>query len=201
MIEEGNILKITDGQVLLGETLFNIYWYRVEDHTPPVDLTNILSQFILDVINAVRASQSDEVMHIQPRIDDVTDGVSFAIDPGSYQGTRATTPPLPSFTAWAYRLNRATKVTRPGQKRIAGIMEGDVGNNGVTPNPTVYDPVIAAMEMDIIVDNPVGLDTLITPVIVGRDEFGALDLTRINNVTSVALNPIVSTQVSRKPGR
>lgn len=127
---------------------------------------------------------------------------SFAVPTGERQGTR-TAPPqaelTPSFAAVGVRLTVGTRATRPGQKRLAGLVEedlfGQAVHSGIISLVNAWADVVTE---DMILGAPSALVTL-RPVVVRRDVAGA-PVTH-QPVTGYLVNPFVTTQVSRKVGR
>lgn len=123
----------------------------------------------------------------------------FAIPAGENTGTRTGVDDseyLPPYTAAGVRLTVGSRATRPGQKRIPGLLEVD------NENSALEDGLRAIVE-DLI-------DTCINGVVLGAPALGmALDaqvfrkdntgaVTAHQPITGFVVNPYLTSQVSRK---
>lgn len=196
-----HIIQIRDCQSLFGDQLCNIFYYVVKIWTGNATMRNILEAFEAQVITPVSGMQTASLLHNALRGDDLTDGITFFETDPNIAGSFAVGDTLPSLVALAMRLNRTTKITRPGQKRFAGLSEAVVEINKFITTTAELIAAQAAVASDLVVNAPFPDDGLLTPIIVGRDILGHLDLNRFVEVSSVSLVEPVSSQVSRKPGR
>lgn len=126
----------------------------------------------------------------------------FGIPLAEQAGTRASGAgtPLPPFVAASVRLTVATRLTRPGQKRFAGLTEADISGTTIGAVPTAAIAALMAV-MDgpaLVLGAPVLLGELY-PQIVRRDPVTGLPVAR-QAVTGSLISPFVSTQNSRKVG-
>lgn len=126
----------------------------------------------------------------------------YGIPVGERGGTRTGVvqgEPVPAFNAVGIRLNVASRVTRPGQKRLSGLIEDDLYGQAV--GATFLGLAAAWADVltnDLVLGAPAALVTL-RPAVVRRDITGAV--TASQPVTGYFINPNVTSQVSRKIGR
>jgi hypothetical protein len=126
---------------------------------------------------------------------------TYAIPSGEQAGTRSpgsAAGALPPYCAVAIQLAVSTRVTRPGQKRLGGLVESDQ-NDGYLDGP-VYAAAVA-WSAEMISTQTLGIPALLattTPIVCRKDATGVV--TAHQPITSALVSPIVSTQNSRKYG-
>lgn len=125
----------------------------------------------------------------------------YAIPSGERVGTRAPGDDgewVAPFMAAGVKLTVGSSVTRPGQKRLSALREGDItGNSIITAQQTLVDNVAAIFSTPRTLGAPVALGVL-QPVIGGTVVAG--DPTVFQNVTGKVVNAFITSQVSRKLG-
>lgn len=125
----------------------------------------------------------------------------YAIPSGERVGTRAAGDDgewVAPFMAAGVKLTVGSSVTRPGQKRISSMREGDiVGNSLISAHQTLVDNVAVIFSDPRTLGAPVALGVL-QPVIGGTLIDG--DPTVWQNVTGQVVNAFITSQVSRKIG-
>ena len=126
----------------------------------------------------------------------------YGIPVGERGGTRTGGDggePVPAFNAVGVRLNVASRVTRPGQKRLSGLIERDLYGQAVHGDYMALASAWAdVITNDFVLGAPAALVTL-RPAVVRRDITGAVVADQ--PVTGYFVNPNVTSQVSRKLGR
>lgn len=128
----------------------------------------------------------------------------FAVPTGEQLGTR-TAPGsgsyLPTFVAAGFRETVATRVTRPGQKRVWGLFEGDVDDDGAMAAgyTALLNTFAAHLTAPIILGVPVATGVL--QPIVARIDVADGSVIAQQDVVGYLTNPYVTSQVSRKVGR
>ena len=107
---------------------------------------------------------------------------------------------LPPFVAAGIRQTVGSRITRPGQKRFPGLLEGDITNGTLTAGTiTVLNDVGAKWSSAIILGAPVATGTL-TPVVVQTASLlGPVIIAQ--DVTGYLTAQEPTSQVSRKVGR
>lgn len=200
----GDILRFTMIQELLGETCINVDFRRYVDVGGSGNTyEELLSEYVTDFTNEVGVIQSVLLNYNLCRVENLSNGIEFAeqsiTDSGLWTGEV-----LPSAVAVTVKLNRETKITRNGSKRIAGIGETAVIGNDVQYGASTIAQVETFFGDDIdIGDGTTVNDALLEPYIIGRTLNASgvyeLDLNKQNPVTSATLNLKISSQNSRKP--
>jgi hypothetical protein len=126
----------------------------------------------------------------------------YGIPVAEQKGTRPTGTLgdfLPPANAMGVRLTVGSGLTRPGQKRLPGIMEGDTTGRAFSAAfVTLAEDVAAKYSGNIILGAPVATGTL-DPEIVRRNAATGAVETR-QDITGFLINTVPTTQVSRREG-
>lgn len=197
-MQAGDIMRIIDEQQIQSQKVQNVYYYSVGTVAGAPTLQDISDEFETQVINVLDDVQSDTLEHVTVFVDNLNSTVEFEEFAINSFGAQVSEP-LPSFAAMTVRLNRTTKLTRNGSKRIAGITENLVLNGVLSLPGANRDAIEAALEMVLLAGTSPN-DVDLTPVIIPRLAGGGLDLLNPNVVKSATVVNI-STQNSRKLGR
>lgn len=197
MASVGDILRITDCQTLFGQEVCNILYYVVSIWTGNNTLDDVIDEFINDYVSVVRQRQHPDLAHTEFKVENITNGLDFAIRSDNIPGTNPTsTEAAPSFNAFSVTKNRTSKLTRSGSARIAGVSEGDMDGNDSTLSAAEKQQLEDALTAQIIKSAAPDEFTL-DPVIVGVLANGDPDLSRVQPFTTASFRGI-SSQVSRK---
>lgn len=199
MLTDGDVVKITSKSNYEGEELVNVFFYLVDALVAGVALIDIVTQFVDDVIDALRPLQVGSLTHTVATIENVTNGIdvdTLIINGGGQDtGGGAQTP---SYVAAGYRLNVGDRTTRDGSKRFGGIGENRVAGNDYEPDAIPAATFLTRLPLTLdVVGTPTGTADLI-PIIVGRDILGALDLGRLSPIVSATQLGDIRSQVSRR---
>lgn len=194
-----DIVRVIHNQSLAGQTVQNVYFYRVVTLTglEGAYLEVVRDWFLDEVLPPIQVMQSTALTYIGLNIQNVTNGIDFLdyafVQP--YGGT-VVNDTLPPYATYTFRLIRETLVTRNGYKRFAGVFE-NAQNNGVL-NPAYAAPIndiAVALAADI--QPPPSIVPLLAPVIVRKDSTGVI--TAVNDVGGSDFRGI-GTQNTRKIG-
>jgi len=200
-----DIVQITDVQTYLGQTMLNVYFYRVVTLESLTDYNDVDQAFINTIWPEMLPIQSLGVAHVGNIIKNLTNGLDIFTGLDTDSG-EATGDGAPSFTSLGFRLNRSTALTRHGSKRIGGISEAaSVGNELASAYITPVNDLAAVMGGVIERDGTVDHDVTLEPVIIGRiptgePGAGELDLSIVNPVSGAQFVR-VTTQTTRRAGR
>lgn len=201
----GDIIEIKAVQTLLTNMLLNVFHYEVMEFGNLVGYDDILTNFDANVGAQVRGAQSSALSWQTLYLRNLTNGIDIAELAVNTAGGQ-TGDVMPSFVAYAFRLNRTSGVTRHGQKRFGGVPESAVTNEGIVGGlAATVNGIATELQSVLEVDAGNENDFILRPVIVGRTEIGdtgvyELDLTKINPVASAQYIRI-SSQVTRRTGR
>ena len=207
-ITEGNILEIAVKQASFSQTIMNVFNYEVTGTFTGISagaVGNAWWQAVKASYRGIIASPyANYFQEVSVRVIDTPTGDYgvYSVPSGEKDGTRsyAGTDYQPTFLAVGARLTVDTRVTRPGQKRFGGLMEGDVSNS------VLAGAVITAVEgfLDVAcvgtltLGSPaLGMDLL--PVVVRKNPDGTPNTYQA--ITGRVVNNYVTSQVSRKLGR
>lgn len=208
----GNLIQITASTRFSGNEIRNVFHYEVTATAGDPALSEVLDAFETDVVpamaNVLVGGAYIYALHGENLTDETT---IFDLDMGlDHPGTRAGDA-MPMFNALGIKLIRTTKSTRQGQKRFSPVSETDstsgVFSSGlITAAEALGDALIAALDVD---DGSGNTATLI-PVIYGEalperpskrgGTLPARDAFK-NPIGGYSVNPLVTSQVTRKPGR
>jgi len=126
----------------------------------------------------------------------------YAIPSAEQAGTRASTAApeiLPTFCAVGARLTVTTRTTRPGQKRIPFLTEGDIAARQIgSAFIALVDGMLDVANSTILLGAPAATGTL-APYVFRLDNTGAVVASQAT--LGHVINPNVTTQVTRKFGR
>lgn len=204
----GGRVKISLRYTFFGQRCQNVQWYRTDGAAfLTASASGVLEAYWNDIKSAWRAmivtSPSFEFNELALEEENPTGAFgTYAVPLAERQGTRALgslVDFLPQFVAASAKLTVATRVTRPGFKRLPGIMEGDSGAGEISATfVSLADAVAAKYSTPIILGAPVATGALI-PVIVRLDpNTGAVSASQ--DVSGRIVSNIPTSQVSRKRG-
>lgn len=204
----GSLLELTLDMVLLGSHVMNVYQYQIAVAPSTKTADEIAEAWWNHVKAAYRA------LAITPggrQFDSVTcrelnnptgELAEYSIPTADQDGTRpagSLGSYMPSFTSVGVRLTVGSRTTRPGQKRIPFLSEGDVANNDVGATFVgLVQSLMDVMTTNIVLGDPAEL-LVLDPIVTRKDATGAV--TAHQPVTGYVINPYATTQVSRKIGR
>ena len=195
----GDFIQIIDTQLYLDQIMVNVYHYEVTKADALVGEQAVLDAWAADRLPGIALVQDSNLMHTELRIDNLTDGIHFAVINPNLPGDVAA-PGMPSATSMGWRFNVTTKTTRPGGKRIGGLTDVSVLGNDLVldaPQRAFFETAFfATLSVSAIPG-----ETEIDPVIIGRDILGALDLNRTQRTFSGSVASEVTTQASRRANK
>jgi len=150
----GDLYQLTDVQTYLGQQVLNVYYYK-QIAEPSVGVSNIAlvrawEDFVMATIGPV---QNEGLDHVGVRVINLDNPDDFLLSPNSFAGT-VSGDGMPPYVTFAFRLNRASRAVRNGQKRIGGISESSVGdglvNPGLATNIAAIEVALGAIITDTI---------------------------------------------------
>lgn len=186
--------EVKDYQTLFGQQVLNVYRYDTDAGGTAPELGGVFST---DVIAPIRDIQSLALVHTRLEVINLDDEEDWYEVITSLAGTQSGDT-LPSFVAFYFKLARTSRSTRPGAKRIAGVLESWQTNGA----PTGGSPTAIAAVEDAIAatlnDGTVDYVPVIQGWSLGEDNQYFRDGS--NPIQSAELISI-TTQNSRKVGR
>jgi hypothetical protein len=186
------LYKVTLEQTYRGITCYNTYFYL---NTLGMDdeQETCAQAFDEDVLTNQALAQHTSVVYDAIRVENVTgDLADYVRVPSTSVGELVGTP-LNSFTAAGIRLNRTTKETRNGQKRVCGQTEEvATAQSWEASYLAILDNLGLAFSQRISTTGG-----LFDPVIARQDTVDP-DNWIINPVASYTVNAQITSQVSRK---
>lgn len=188
------IIKLTHVQTYLGQTMNNRYFYFTPAAVNVPVLDDLADVFNTLVVPVIKDLQSAGVNHI--RLDTVElNGVSFSSFSISGAGN-VIGEASPSWNALSFRLSRTNNTTKSGGKRIGGLSEIVLANNGLAGDPT-YQGFIDTYA-DLLDDTLVGFLDSYQPVLVKFNPLVPGAILAYQPVAGGSFNGL-STQVTRRP--
>jgi hypothetical protein len=194
----GDLIRLTDFQTYLGETVLNVYYYRITEITGVTGdyLEIIHEEWYSKVLAAVLPIQGPTLIHTNREVRNLSNNLDYFMDsfstPGEFDGDNA----LNSFTSLGFMLVRESLATRNGYKRYAGLSENQVQGNTYNGSLALTDDIAAALAMDLML----GLTILAEPVIVKRPIIPPVEDYVYSSIGSAQFRGL-GTQNTRKPGR
>lgn len=169
MVETGDLLEFRAVQTYLGQTMLNVYHYRVLDSFGllPDYLDTLANLFCEQVLDVVRLVQVDAVQYVSVECKNLSNGIdihSEPYDPTGGMGVVATENLMPSFVALGFLLRRESAATRNGYKRIGGLTEEAVVGNTWNGTGSLITNAENALASDVFA----GIVSILEPVIVQR---------------------------------
>lgn len=156
----GDVLKVTLFQN--ADTVLNVFFYEiVQNGTEPENYEQVGEEFWTQVGAAFRAWIPAAYTDWFDRV--VVENITNEIDFGIFtitgtdrNGARVVSTDFnPLWLCAPVRLNVGTRLTRPGQKRISGLVEADVSNGTILPAPlalvqTLADTFTVMLTYDVL---------------------------------------------------
>jgi hypothetical protein len=202
-----NDLRVIVRGTILGQQWENVQWYRLTGPGPfsTADPVQVGEAYWNDVKGPYRACVFDDPYFTFDSVFVAEPGPSgayaeYSVPVGERFGDRTVgegNAPLASFNAIGVRLTVGYRVTRPGQKRFCFLTEADVSENDIeAPMLALVEAVALKFSTAITLGAPVALGGM-HPEIVRLDP--DTDLVAVKqDVTGHLINPLVTSQVSRK---
>lgn len=207
-ITEGTLLELSLKMRFNDGLIMNVYGYEVTGTFTGIPAVNVGEAWW----NAIKATQRALIrpsaglqfrsILVREMNNPTGEFAEWNIPVGESQGTRSgvdTSEFLPPFNAAGFRLTVGTRLTRPGQKRVPGLLEVDNETGALS---SAYTALLESFAS--VVDGPLtlaspalGMD--LQPKVFSKDSTGAVVASQ--DVIGHVLNPYVTSQVSRKIGR
>lgn len=203
----GDVFQVIDEQLMFGQTMLNVYFYKVlSASVTDNNAESVANAFETTVIPDVAACQSTDIVHVAIHVQnlfDVSDKFDAAI---SVPGT-AVMDSAGAFEAYPFRLVGNNGAVRNGAKRIAGVGTDAITDGVVTDMGILGSLGTLATTMQSILNWGLLAAEELAPVIVKRIlEDGEYRLPEtaleavLSTIVDAIFNPVVTSQVSRKIG-
>lgn len=189
-----------------GMQFLNVYQYQVNSWPLSVTAAQAAEAWWNHVKTTYRACVPSiltdwfRTVRITELNNPVGDFAEWDVPVGEQAGTRATSTELmPPYVSVGVRLLVGTRSTRPGQKRIAPLVEADQ-NTGILQAPLrgLVVNLMNVMTADITLGAPAATTTLV-PIVTRKNAAGTV--TASQQIIGYLINNDVTTQNSRKFGR
>jgi len=197
------LYRITDVQTQGGQDVRNIYWYADDPVVIEPTLGNIASAFSTQIVSLIDNLQHVGLVHQSILVERflVTGPTDFASFGSTGAGAIATDG-MPTFNAVGVKLSVTTRETRPGFKRIGGVVEADQNNSILTaPALAAWETATAGMDDTLVVaagDDLVPVVVRNTVTVDGVTTVLPFDEWRFQVTTLRIVMPRVRSQTSRR---
>lgn len=195
----GDLIQIVDNQTYLGESLLNVYYYRVTSITGLSEpyLEALADWFTENVVEEVRRIQNQYLTHTVLQVRNLSNNLDFYEDPIQQVGYIGVAPDgaLPSWMTVNFKLVRESLATRNGSKRYSGLVESLSAGNAYSLTEPQKEAISAVLAEDILL----GVVTVAEPVIVRRPIDPPVGTSYTYASIGSALYTKFGTQNTRKP--
>lgn len=210
MITLGEFIQIVIQMRWLGQRIANVWTYQVVGLNTPTDAVSVGFGYWGAIRVAYRAIASsaltDAFQSIRVRSISNPNGAAgeYAIPAAEQSGTRSVSgegsQSMPPFAACGVRLAVATRTTRPGQKRIPFLTEGDQAAGVIQPTFLgLVNTLLTAQEGDVTITPGAGNQVVLRSVIVRLNPSGGVAAHQ--DTFGFLVSSVVTTQNTRKIGR
>lgn len=207
-ITEGTKLRISLYATFHGQQCMNVWYYNVTGTFTGISAGAVGNAWWQRVKTDYRALVDVAFSNVFEKVlvTDVSEALGeygeYSIPTGERVGTRsvASASGMPPFVAAGARLSVATRVTRPGQKRFAWVLEQDTSGPSVS---TTYIDLANAVLAKAAVAGTLGVPALgmdLQPIVARVDPTTRV-VTAWQPITGYTVSPTLTSQVSRKMGR
>ena len=192
--------RITLHMSFFGEEVLNVFFYRDTAIGGP-SAASVAEGFWNKIKVAFRAflQGSSSVIYVKVAAEQLFSPYGFAeysVPPAEQAGSRAGSDQfMPVFNSAVVKLNVGTRATRPGSKRLWGLLEADSTQSVLAAGAVTLWGAAAALLDDTFTATGTAIN--LTPVIVGYPTPFLPAPPRVQDVTLAALSPYVGHQVSR----
>lgn len=196
----GDVIRMTMVQKYDEQQCLNVFYYKVGvlgggGITPAVAGEN----FWEHVEDNWRIVTSDEVTFDRVLVENLDGDLSYGeyVIPDAERHGQVTTESMAAFVAVGIKLNRTSRLTRNGAKRIVGITESSVDQFGVLSAGayTVFQELADVFADDLMA----GAAVFAEPVIVGFPNDNRLARVEVS-IDTATVATVITTQNSRKRG-
>lgn len=204
----GGLVEISNRGTINGQQVMNVWQYRVGAFPGTVTAAQLGEAWwnhvktTLRAIPTTTAATAFQSVIVRDLSSLTGDYGEYAVPSGERAGTRAAgsePSPLPVFNAAGVRLVVATRETRPGQKRFAGLTETDNDNGQLqTAALAALNAHFAVAVPNMTLGAPAAL-VVLKSVVVRKGPDGLPVSSQ--DVVGYVINPYMTSQVSRKIGR
>lgn len=207
-ITTGSRVEISLRMIQSNQRIFNVYQYQVAELGVVLDAKQQAEAWWNHVKSTYRAlaqsgaGRSFDSVIIRELNNPTGDLAEYSISSAEGVGTRAAGslgPYLPTFSACGVRLTVASRATRPGQKRVPFMTEGDVAGDPIDSGfITLVNNLMNVLTVPLVLGAP-AIGTVLNPIVCRKDATGYV--TASQAVTGYVVNPYATSQISRKFGR
>ena len=131
MAQGGDLIELVHEQTYLGQNCNNVFFFMA---TAATTLSTLASWYEANVVPQFKNNQNNLVVHTNLRLRNVFVDTETYEEPLTGAGLVASDlVEMPSFMAYAIRLDHDNGAIRPGFKRIVGVDELSISDAMVTP--------------------------------------------------------------------
>lgn len=204
----GSLIRITMRGSNLAQAAYNDFDYRVDGSAflvEPVQIAEAWWNHVKTTYRGVVGTPFTDYFQsvtIRELDDPLGDYGTYNVPIGERAGTRSggtQSTPMPPYVAFGMQLTVGSRVTRPGQKRVGGVMEADNASGALDATSlAAWNAFGAVISASMILGAPAATIVL-NPAVVGLNPDGTIRADQ--PVTGWLANTNLTTQNSRKFGR
>lgn len=207
-VTTNDLVEIEVHYTYYNQIFMNVFQYQITGTPGPVDMSDLLPAYWNHVKAVYRALSAIGLGAVFQKIvgrelnAPTGDLAEFGIPEGEQTGTRITPSPadaLPPFNSTGIRFMVSTRATRPGQKRVPFLYEVDNLNASLTPTFTGLLVNWANLMTSALTLGAPSALTVLQPIVTRKNPTGLV--TAFQPVTGYLINPLITSQNSRKIGR
>lgn len=194
VVGELGLYQIIDFQQIGPSGMINVYWY-LNVNPSKASASAVATAFEGVVLTPLATTiQWSNIIHTEIEVDEVTANDNFVTQASTVGAGGLTGSGLPNWVAASIQLNRTTKETRNGRKRIAGMLEENSTQNAWTPS---FQSALQAVADLMVLDLSIPAVGDVFPVIVGKTYTIDIEGKKIENPPAEWLwNPIKTATAS-----
>lgn len=187
-------LTAVQRQANIVTDIMNVFYYsETVNPTSNAEVEEFIQEWIDNIQPAILAFQSDQIVYLEIRAEHIG-GIYFSsISQGAVDGVISGSA-LPPYYAYEFIYRRATRATRNGFKRFAGVIEEAIDQGGNVTGGVATALTAAETVLDDTLNMSWGAAS---PIIYGPQ--GPAHPADVENPVSEVAFQRITTQNSRKP--
>lgn len=207
-ITTGSLVEISLNELVLGQQMSQVFQYRVLGMLPTVSAVQLAEAWWNHTKTTTRAlcqgatfASPFKTVLIREMNDSAGDYATFDIPVVEQTGTRTSGSgeAMPPYVSTATRLVVGSRTTRPGQKRMPFVLEGDNVSGLLQADLLGKTQTWAALITATMTLGAPAATVELHPIVCRKDAAGFV--TAYQDITGYLVNGYLSTQNSRKYGR
>jgi hypothetical protein len=189
---------VVDYQRISGQDVLNVFQYIVRAIPSAMAYIDFALAWVTEIQEKIRALQGANLQGYAVGVRNLTNGIEYEEYSVDSTGSAGPGELMPSFVAAPIKLGVTKNFTRPGGKRIGGLLEDQVQGDVLNLDGPAVDAVETALGNSFTVAGLIGDGGTAYPVILRRLPGGGYDPALVNFVTEAIVGEFTTSQVSRR---